>query len=46
MIDVVVEKDEQGEIKSNAELKWFAYVNTDFAKKCLIRWFENLTRSH
>ena len=32
--------NEDGEIKNNAELKWFAYVNSDFAKKCLIKYFE------
>lgn len=40
-IDIVIEKNANGEIKNNAELKWFAYVNSDFAKKCLIKYFEN-----
>ena len=40
-IEIVVEKDENGEVKNNAELKWFAYVNSDFAKKCLIKYFES-----
>ena len=39
-VEIVVEKDEFGEILNNAELKWFAYVNTDFAKKVLIKYFE------
>lgn len=39
-IEIVVEKDGNGEIKNNAELKWLAYVNSDFAKKTLIRYFE------
>lgn len=39
-IEIVVEKDDNGEIKNNAELKWFAYVNSDFAKKRLIKFFE------
>ena len=39
-IEIVVEKDENDEIINNAELKWFAYVNSDFAKKCLIKFFE------
>ena len=39
-VEIVVDKDENGEILVNAELKWFAYVNTDFAKKVLIKYFE------
>ena len=39
-VEIVVEKNEKDEIKNNAELKWFAYVNSDFAKKCLIKFFE------
>lgn len=39
-IEIVVEKDENGQIKNNAELKWFAYVNTDLSKKCLIKFYE------
>ncbi len=41
-VEIIVEKDSKGEIKNNAELKWFAYVNTDFAKKVLIKYFERL----
>lgn len=39
-VEVVVEK-ENDKIINNAELKWFAYINTDFAKKCLIKHFES-----
>ncbi|MBQ8444731.1 MAG: TGS domain-containing protein, partial [Clostridia bacterium] len=39
-VDIVVERNSSGEIKSNATLKWFAYVNSDLAKKCLIKEFE------
>lgn len=39
-VEIVVEKDDNGEIINNAQLKWFAYVNTDFAKKVLIKYFE------
>ena len=39
-VEIVVAKDGCGEIKNNAELKWFAYVNTDYAKKVLIKYFE------
>jgi GTP pyrophosphokinase len=40
-VEIVVNKDENGKIITNTELKWFAYVNTDFAKKCLIKFFES-----
>ena len=39
-IEIFVEKDENGEILIRAELKWLAYVNTEFAKKNLIKYFE------
>jgi len=39
-VEIIVEKDELGQIKNNAELKWFAYINSDFAKKNLIKHFE------
>ncbi len=39
-VEIVFERDETGEIIKNAKLKWLAYVNTDFAKKCLIKYFE------
>lgn len=39
-VEIIVEKNDSGEIINNAELKWLAYVNTDFAKKTLIRYFE------
>ena len=41
-IEIVVEKDESGNIVSNVELRWLAYVNSDLAKKVLIRHFEKL----
>ena len=39
-IEIVVDRDEGGKIIKNASLKWFAYVNSDLAKKCLIKEFE------
>jgi GTP pyrophosphokinase len=39
-IEIVVEKDNIGEVINRAELKWLAYVNTEFAKKNLIKYFE------
>ena len=41
-VEIVVDKSSNGAIKNNAELRWLAYVNTDFAKKNLIKWFEKL----
>ena len=38
-VEIVVEKDGET-IKNNAELKWFAYINTDLAKKYLIKAME------
>ena len=39
-VEIFVDKGLKGEIKNNAEIKWLAYVNTDFAKKNLIKWFD------
>lgn len=39
-VNIIVEKDNNGVIEYNAELKWFAHVNTDFSKKVLIKYFE------
>ena len=39
-VEIVVEKDDNGNILNRAELKWLAYVNTEFAKKNLIKYFE------
>ena len=39
-VEIVLEKDENGELLKVPELKWFAYVNTDLAKKYLIKFFE------
>lgn len=41
-VEIVVDKSSNGKIKNNSELRWLAYVNTDFAKKNLIKWFEKL----
>ena len=38
-VEIVVDKSSNGAIKNNAELRWLAYVNTDFAKKNLIKEF-------
>ncbi len=39
-VEIIVQKEDD-KIINNAELKWFAYINTDFAKKCLIKHFES-----
>ena len=40
--DTIVYRFERygNEIKNNAKLRWLAYVNTEFAKKILIKYFE------
>ena len=40
-VEIVIEKDENGNLINNAKLRWLAYVNTEFAKKVLIKWFES-----
>lgn len=39
-VEIVLNKDESGELLRVPELKWFAYVNTDLSKKYLIKFFE------
>ena len=39
-IEIKVEKNNKGEIINCAELRWLAYVKTDYAQKALIRYFE------
>lgn len=39
-IEIVLERDENGKIVNKVQLKWFAYVNTELAKKHLIKYFE------
>ena len=39
-IEIKVEKNSKGQIVNCAELRWLAYVNTEFAKKNLIKLFE------
>ena len=41
-IEIIVDKNEDGEIINNAELKWLAYINSPLAKKVLIRYFEKM----
>lgn len=41
-IEIIVDKNDDGEIINNAEIKWLAYVNSPLAKRVLIRYFEKL----
>lgn len=43
-IEIVIDKDEDGNLINNAKLRWFAYVNTELARKILIKYFEKLER--
>lgn len=38
-VEIIVERDENNEIIKSPDLKWFAYVNSELAKKMLIKWF-------
>lgn len=40
-VEIIVDKNENGELNNNAQLRWLAYVNTEYAKKILIKYFEN-----
>ncbi len=40
-VEIITEKDANGNAKNNAQLKWLAYVNTELAKRVLIKYFEN-----
>lgn len=40
-VEIVVEKDEDGKLMINPQLRWLAYVNTELAKKILIKYFES-----
>ena len=39
-VEIVTERNTNGGLKNNAQLKWFAYVNTELAKRVLIKWIE------
>ncbi len=39
-VEIITEKDAYGNAKNNAQLKWLAYVNTELAKRVLIKYFE------
>lgn len=39
-IEIITDKNENSELQNNAQLRWLAYVNTEYAKKVLIKHFE------
>ena len=39
-VEIYVDRNDDDDIKNNCTLKWFAYVNSEFAKKVLIKYFE------
>lgn len=41
-VEIITEKDVSGNAKNNTQLKWLAYVNTELAKKILIKYYEKL----
>jgi len=41
-VEIVIEKDNNGSLKNISQLKWLAYVNTELAKKILIKFFEKV----
>ena len=44
-VEIIVDRNENGEVIKNASLRWFAYVNSDLAKKCLIKEFEKMLKN-
>lgn len=43
-VEIVVDRNENGKIKINADIRWLAYVNTAIAKKELIKYFSKYIR--
>lgn len=43
-VEIVVDKSENGVLNNDAQLRWLAYVNTELAKKILVKYFENLIK--
>lgn len=41
-VEIVVEKNEKGEVVNKAQIKWLAYVNSEPSKRKLIKYFEKL----
>jgi len=45
-IEIIVDKNDNGDIILNPKLKWLAYVTTDIAKKLLINYFDRIINNH
>lgn len=45
-IEIIVDRNANGDIVDNSQIKWFAYVNTYLAKKMLIKNFEKMLNSN
>lgn len=43
-VEIVTVKDVNGNLKNNAQLKWLAYVNTELAKKNLIKYYAHFIK--
>lgn len=43
-VEIFVDRDDKGVIHNKAQLKWLAYVNTELAKKSLIKYFEKIIK--
>lgn len=43
-IEIITDKNENSELQNNAQLRWLAYVNTEYAKKVLIKHFESVLK--
>lgn len=39
-VEIITDKDMNGNLKNNSQLRWFAYINTELAKRMLIKWIE------
>ena len=39
-VEIITDKDSKGNLTNNAQLKWLAYVNSDLAKRALIKYLE------
>lgn len=39
-IEIITDRNESGELQNNAQLRWLAYVNSEYARKLLIKYFE------
>lgn len=43
-VEIMVTRDDRGEIKNKAQIKWLAYANTEPAKRKLIKYFEKMIK--